>query len=216
MEVLQDEIIPRNSGASFIVYKGQRIRISTETSIDLVIFNFDNLYERFDQARTKVNQLKVYLSNGDVLYSRFNNIMMTIVEDTYKGRHDLQFGMCSRFAFNARWLRREDPQWKDWFKMWGVSRREDLPDHGCYENIMSGLQNYPILPMDIPSPFNLFTHMEIDTEGRLLDRRHRDRPEPGRPAHIDFRAEMNCLVGISACPESNNRGKPAQVQIFND
>ena len=86
--------------------------------------------------------------------------------------------------------------------------------HGCYENIMNALQNYPILPVDIPSPLNLFQHMEIAPDGRMIDRRHRDRPEPGKPAQVDFRAEMDCLVALSACPESDGKGKPQRVQIF--
>ncbi len=37
------------------------------------------------------------------------------------------------------------------------------------------------------------------------------RPKPG--THIDFRAEMDCLVGISACPEGG-RGKDLKVIIY--
>ena len=74
MVVIQDEIIPHNSGRSFIVKKGQRIRVIGETTCDFVVFNYDNLWERFDQARTKANQVQVYLTTGDVLYSKINNI----------------------------------------------------------------------------------------------------------------------------------------------
>ena len=66
MTVIEDVVIPRNSGRSFIVRKGQLIRVIGETTCDLVVFNNDNLYERFDQARTKVNhqnQLEVEYLN---------------------------------------------------------------------------------------------------------------------------------------------------------
>ena len=33
-----------------------------------------------------------------------------------------------------------------------MTSREDLPLWGCYENIMTALQNYPIMPLDIPAP----------------------------------------------------------------
>jgi len=214
MAVIEDVIVPKNTGKSFIVKKGQRIRVITESTVDFVVFNLDNLSERFDQARTKANQGKVYISTGDVLYSKLNHIMMTIVEDTYKGRHDLQYGMCSKYSRDEQWRRREIPEIKAWFKEWNITKREDLPDHGCYENITSGLQNYPILPLDIPSPLNLLQHMEIDAEGRMIERRHRDRPEPGKPAHVDLRAEMNCLVSLSACPEPSMAGKAVRIQVF--
>jgi len=37
------------------------------------------------------------------------------------------------------------------------------------------------------------------------------RPKPG--THMDLRAEMDCLVGISACPEGG-RGKDLKVVIW--
>jgi len=36
---------------------------------------------------------------------------------------------------------------------------------------------------------------------------------PKQEAYVDFRAEMDCLVGVSACPESG-RGKEIRVEIF--
>ena len=85
MAVIEDVVIPPNSGRSFIVKRGQLIRVIGETTCDLVVFNNDYLYERFDRARTKVNHQKVYITTGDALYSKFNNVMMTIV-DWHKAR----------------------------------------------------------------------------------------------------------------------------------
>src|SRR4026207_436748 len=100
MAVLISEVVPKNSGAAFEVKKGQRVRIAGKSIVDFVAFNSRDLAERFDQARTKSNQVKIFISKGDVLYSKRNNPMMTIVEDTFtEGRHDLQKGMCSRKRF---------------------------------------------------------------------------------------------------------------------
>ena len=79
MAIIEDVLMPRNSGKSFIVKKGQRIRVNAGSIVDFVVFNLDNLRERFDQARTKANQRKIYVSVGDVLYSKSNNVMMTII-----------------------------------------------------------------------------------------------------------------------------------------
>jgi len=128
---IEDVVMPRNSGASFIVKRGQRIRVSAESIVDFVVFNNDNLRERFDQGRTKANQRKIFISTGDVLYSKFNNIMMTIVADTYKGRHDLQYGLCSKSTYDLWWQLANTETWKTVFEELGIKSREDLPDHGC-------------------------------------------------------------------------------------
>ncbi len=218
MKIIVDRIVPKNTGKSFVVNKGQKIRVTAESIVDFVVFNLDNLKERFDQARTKANQGKVFITTGDVLYSKLNHILMTIVGDTYKGKHDLQYGMCSRGAYDQFWGRRYTEAWKDFFKKWGIYTREDLPGHGCWENLIDGLKEYPIAPEDIPSPFNLFQSMDIDPDGKLIWSLDRDRPATGQPAHVELRAEMNCLVGVSACPELGKAGraKDVKVQIFQD
>ena len=97
MAILRSGVVPKNSGAAVEVTQGQRLRIAGRSIVDFVAFNLHDLTERFDQARTKTNQVKIFISTGDVLYSKRNNPMLTIVEDTFKeGRHDLQNGMCSR------------------------------------------------------------------------------------------------------------------------
>ncbi len=68
-------------GAAFELLAGQRIRIFGKQTVDFVAFNLHNLSERFDQARSRTNQLKIFLSVGDVLFSKDNNAMLTIMAD---------------------------------------------------------------------------------------------------------------------------------------
>ena len=103
MQALHDVTVRVNSGTAWEMKKGQRARITFQSIVDFVVFNRDNLTERFDQARTKANQGKIYLSTGDRLISKSNVTMMTIVEDTFKGTHDLQYGMCSECSYTSRW-----------------------------------------------------------------------------------------------------------------
>ena len=202
--------VPKNSGRAFVVKKGQRIRVAGKSIVDFVAFNLHDLTERFDQARTKTNQAKVFVSTGDQLISKLNNPMLTIVEDTFaEGRHDLQKGMCSRKRFE---LVAEGRARRDFTG--GVDpnpkRPEDIPDHGCFENLSEAVREWEIAPVDIPSPFNIFQTMRIHPEtGAMLDTFIRPKEE----AHIDFRAEMDCLVAASACPESW-RGQAIRVEIL--
>ena len=212
MAILQCVVVPRNSGAALELKRGQRLRIAGKSIVDFVAFNLHDLNERFDQARTKTNQVKIFITTGDILYSKRNNPMLTIVEDTFKeGRHDLQKGMCSRKRFEM--------------VAQGASKRvfaegvdinpkvlAEIPDHGCWENLSAAVKPWNISPDDVPSPFNIFQCMRIDPEtGVMYDTLIRPKDE----AYVDFRAEMDCLVAVSACPESG-RGQAIRVEIFAD
>ena len=217
MKVLEDVVIPRNTGKSFIVKKRQRMRIWAESIVDFACFNLHNLRERFDQSRTKTNQRKIYISTGDALYSKLNNIMMTIVEDTYQGKHDMQFGTCSTSSYDEWWrVHNEIGLFKKDFEEMGAKSRADLPDHGCWENFQQGLEGYGIAREDLPSPFNIFQGVEVDPDGKLLRMVDKYRPEPGNPDHIDLVAELDLLTVVSACPEASKKGKEVRVQIFED
>ncbi len=167
MTIISEAVIKSNTGKTFPVKKGQVIRVIGESTADFVVFNLRNVKERFDQARTKVDQGKIYVTTGDLLISKFNNVMMTIVADTYRGTHDMEKGMCSTSFYKKK--------------------------------------------EDVPSPLNIFQTMVINAKTGSM-RYAMIRPRPGGDM-IDLRAEMDCLVGISACPEGG-RGKDLRVAIY--
>ncbi len=134
--------------------------------------------------------------------------MLTIVEDTFEGKHDLQKGMCSRsvheLAFRTGRMRESYLRDISW---------DELPDHGCWENLSEALAPYGVPREDIPSPLNIFQHMAIDAvTGHLTNSRLR--PAHGDGAHVTFRAEMDCLVGLSACPDLKIGGREVLVSVF--
>ena len=212
MPVVESKVVAKNSGAAFEVKKGQRLRIAGKSIVDFVAFNLQDLNERFDQARTKTNQVKIFISTGDVLYSKRNNPMMTIVEDTFKqGRHDLQKGMCSRKRFEMVAQGKSKRVFAEGVDI-NPKAPQEIPDHGCFENLSNALKDWKIAPEDIPSPFNIFQCMRIDPDtGIMYDTMIRPKAE----AHVDFRAEMDCLVAASACPESG-RGQAVRVEIYDE
>ena len=208
--VIEGVTVPKNSGRAFTVMKGQCIRVAGRSVVDFVAFNLHDLTERFDQARTKTNQAKLFISTGDQLLSKLNSPLLTIVADTFhEGRHDLQKGMCSRKRFELvaaglaqrNFIEGVDPN---------PRKPEDIPTHGCYENLSEAVVPWDIAPVDIPSPFNIFQTMRFDPDtGAIFDTFVRPKEE----ARVDFRAEMDCLVAVSACPESG-RGQAIRVEIF--
>ncbi|HTV35218.1 MAG TPA: urea carboxylase-associated family protein [Xanthobacteraceae bacterium] len=190
--VLWERQLPRNTGFAFDVKAGQSVRITSQTIIDFVCFNRDNLRERFDQARTKANQRKIFISTGDQLISKLNNTMMTILADTFEGHHDLEEGMCSR-------KRHELAAAKGiWEKTYGRPVSE-MPPRGCTENLGGVLAPYGIAIEDVPSPFNIFQHMIINPDTGELAHSHLRPKPPG--AYVTLRAEMDLLAALSTCPD---------------
>jgi len=192
--VLWERDVPRNSGFAFELKKNDLVRVTGVVVVDFVVFNLHNVRERFDQARTKSNHSKIFLTAGDSLYSKLNNELMKIEEDTFtRGRHDLQYGGCS----HRRWLVAAERGELD--KLYGRPvKLEDLPDHGCWENLSAAVRPYGIEPEDVPSPFNIFQDMKIDGEtGKMTH-------SPVRATNgerITLRAAMDVLVALSACPD---------------
>ena len=212
MAILTSEVVPKNSGAAFEVRKRQRLRVAGRSIVDFVAFNLHDLNERFDQARTKTNQVKIFISTGDVLYSKRNNPMLTIVADTFKeGRHDLQKGMCSRKRFEMVAQGTAKRIFAEGVDI-NPKKSAEIPDHGCWENLSAAVKPWEISLDDIPSPFNIFQCMRIDPDtGIMYDTMIRPKDE----AHVDFRAEMDCLVAVSACPESG-RGQAIRVEVYDE
>ena len=207
MNILEDVTLPGREGGAWVVRKEQHIRvIDVEGGPigDFVCFNANDLTERFSQARTRTNHGKFLLSEGDHLYSRENNPMLTIVEDTY-GIHDLQYGMCSAWVYEN--FRSDD--------YCGFAEDEltlggplGMPTFGCYEVLQRALGGWPIEPSDIPDPINLFQTVDYNVDkGTFALVEGRSRPGD----YIDFVARLDTLCALSACP---SMGRALRVQVY--
>lgn len=208
MKIIIDDFVPANTGWGHSMKKGQILRIKAKTIVDFACINLHNLNERFDQARTKVYNMKIWISTGDQLFSKLNNPMMTIVEDQFSGcgYHDLQYGTCS----GPRYARAKE---EGRLNQYHHGDDIPIPDHGCWENLIDGFSEWKISPELIPSPLNLFQHVEIDVEsGKINHSPNR----PSDPIYVDFQAEMDLAVAASACPDlaAPEFGQPIQATIY--
>lgn len=210
MKMISETLVPGRTGGAWLVRKGQRLRvIDAEGGAigDFVCFNADRLSERFSQARTKANQGKLLMTKGDHLYTRDNNVLLTIIEDTY-GTHDLQYGMCSAWVF--RNFNDKDYKGFSASKM-QVGGPMGVPEFGCYEVLQKALKDYPIAPENIPEPFNLFQTLEFKEDKAksfsIVDGRSK------QGDYIEFLAQMDTLTGLSACP---SMGRPFRVQVLGE
>jgi uncharacterized protein len=206
MKVMTQTDLPGRAGGAWIVRAGQHIRVVDVEGGglgDFVCFNANHLKERFSQARTKANQGKLLITKGDHLYTRDNNVLLTIVEDTY-GIHDLQYGMCSAWVYGNF----KDKAYHGFSKTkHAVGGPMGVPPFGCYEVLQKALRQYPIAPEDIPEPLNLFQTLEYkpDMTFKLVD----GRSKPGD--YIEFEAKLDTLCALSACP---SMGRPLRVELL--
>ena len=188
-------IEPR-SGVAFTLASGQRLTVidpQGEQVADLLAFNRAEPAEVISSGRTLDYASRIYLTTGDPLYSNRSNVMLRIVADTV-GRHDFLLTPCSADTFR-------------------IIYGDEHPHRGCFGNLATTLAPYGIGPDAIPIAFNCFMTVPIDgTTGALTVA-----PPLSRAGdHIVFEAEMDLIVGLTACSalQSNNGSfKPIHYRI---
>jgi len=204
-----EKVMPPKTGLAVIVKTGQHLRVidlEGKQVVDMAVFNEHNLREklstsysrtRYPPARGGEYIPRDRLTEGDTLMSSICRPMMTILKETpeIKGMHDVHNRMCNRYLYESH----------------GVSQ------DGCHEIISKAIAPYGLLPEDIPDTMDLFMNYYHDCAARrwVIG-------EPvSRPGdYIEFRAEMDCLVGLSNCPEdvltpcNGGRCTPVKVEIY--
>lgn len=176
---MTETIIAPKSAIALSVRKGQILRVCDLDGAqvaDLVCFAAIDYKERFSQAKSRIQNWKVRIGVGDVLVSNRNNVMFAIVEDRV-GVHDILFCPCHSYVY------------ENMFKVG--------PRNGCQENLAAALVPYGLTIDDVPDPFNMFMNTAIDDQNKLIVRKAPS--EAGD--YIELRAEMDCLVAISACAD---------------
>ena len=185
------------TGTSFSLDRGQVLRVidpEGEQVSDLVAFAQADKSEWLSSGRSIDYNNTVYLTTGHLLYSNRSNPMFTILEDRV-GRHDFLLTPCSPETFEILYKGHEGYH------------------PSCLENLTKNLERFGILVDDIPTTFNVFMNVDILPSGELKI----DPPlsEPGD--FLDLRAEMDLIVGVTACSaemSNNYRFKPIEVEVY--
>ncbi len=89
---------------------------------------------------------------------------------------------------------------------------DDRPN--CHDNLVKALGPYGVTEYDLPlDTFNVFMVGHVDAENRYSF----SPPIADKGDHIAFRAEMDLVVGISACPDDSEINdyapKPLAIEI---
>ena len=184
------------TGIGLTIKKGQLLKIidpQGEQVSDLTAFALEDKAEWLSSGRTIDYANTIYLTTGNLLYSNRSRPMFTIIEDMV-GRHDFLLTPCSPETFQIIY-----------------DNHEYHPS--CFENLHTNLAEFGITPDMIPTTLNVFMNVIVQPNGELkID------PPPSKAGdYIVFRAEMDLIVGITACSAemSNNYSfKPIDVEIY--
>lgn len=188
--------IPPQSGRSFRIKRGQTLRVIDplgEQVSDLFAFDEHDLDCRLSSGRSLDYASRIYLTTNDILYANNSKPMFTIVDDTV-GLHDFLLSPCSQ-------------------EMFEILYKHKGPHPSCLENLFLCLSEYGVSEADISTTFNIFMNVHIDAQGKLTV----GAPLSKAGDHIDLRAEMDMLCGLTACSaegSNNGRFKPIDFMIL--
>ncbi|MBJ3783736.1 DUF1989 domain-containing protein [Devosia sediminis] len=191
------EISPR-SGVAFLLDAGQELTVIDPRGgqvADLLAISRSDIREKISSGRTLDYAEKIYLTTGNKLYSNRSNVMLEIVADTV-GRHDFLLTPCSEATFR-------------------LCYDNEPPHQGCHGNLAYALAPFGVADDDIPVAFNCFMNVPVDgvTGGFSVQP-----PLSKAGDSIRFRAEMDLIIGLTACsaPASNGGSfKPIHYRIEN-
>jgi uncharacterized protein YcgI (DUF1989 family) len=188
--------IAPQTGIALNVRAGEHLRITDpegEQVADVFAFNSDDFDEWLSSGRSLDYAGSLYLTTGHQLYSNRSRPMLTIVDDTV-GRHDFLLTPCSAEMFRI---------------LYGTEEAHP----SCFDNLSRALSRYGVPPDRIATTFNVFMNVDVASDGRI-----RVLPPRSKAGdHLTFRAEIDLLVGITACSaEQSNNGtfKPIDVEVF--
>ncbi len=172
--------IPARRGRAARLNKGQSIKIINthgQQVVDTWAFNADDLSEFMSMEHPRVFLERIFPRAGDPLVTNRRRAIVHFAEDTSPGIHDTLMAACDDYRY-------------------GLLNCTEYHDN-CTDNLFAAMRQLGLAAPECPSPLNLFMNIPVDEEGRT---------EFGEPLskpgdYVVLRAEMDCIVAMSACPQ---------------
>jgi uncharacterized protein YcgI (DUF1989 family) len=137
---------------------------------------------------------RIVFEPGDALITNRYRPILTILADTSPGGHDTLIAACSDGMY--------------------VHAGRPSGHRNCTDNLRSALAGHGLALPFTPSPWNLFM-LAVVTDGKAIDYR---RPVSRPGDAVTVRAEMDCILAVSACPDdvyptNGGDGTPREVLL---
>jgi uncharacterized protein YcgI (DUF1989 family) len=194
---LVDEfIIPENTGKGFVVKRGQVARfliIEGPQIADIDFFNANDYSEHL-WANQTMNREGNWLTTFSRLWSNMPHFrpLVTIIEDTLRTRpgdgrffhHHISGAHCNPYS----WLL--------------ATGRWDHPN--CYDNLASAIGPFGLGPESVHDNLNLFQKTAKHIDGANIT----EGSDAVVGDFVEFYAEMDILVAVSLCPQGSAKTLP--------
>jgi hypothetical protein len=191
-------VLKAAQGRAVALPRGRHLRVVNTAGtqvVDTWAFAASGVGEYLSLEHCREVLQTLYYAVGESLVTNAQRPILTIVADTTPGMHDTLIAAC-----NAR--------------MYELAGRG--PDHAnCSDNLRRVLAGEGLEIGHVPQPWNLFMNAPV-RDGRCIEF-VRPTCEPGD--YVDLRAEMDCLVVLSACqddvyPTNGGDGTPRDVDLL--
>ncbi len=194
--------VPGYAGAAARVESGDLFRVIDVEGCqiaDLFVLAAGNLMEMFSPSFTRQNIFKLVPKPGDALYSNHNRHMLTFVNDTSPGRHDMAFAPCNRIFFERLDAGASHPN--------------------CQDNFFAAMSKIGMECATHPEPFNLYQNTVPGESGDYILGQTLTKPGD----YVEFRAEMDIIVVVTACSVDlpydgieaiGGKSTPLRIEVF--
>ena len=172
--------VPARHGRAVHVKKGQSIKIINTHGLqvcDTWAFKADDLSEFMSMEHARAFIDKIIPQAGDPLVSNRRRAIMTLVEDTSPGVHDTLIAACDAYRYQNL----------------GVVDYHD----NCADNMRLALKAIGLRAREVPQPLNLWMNIPVGQDNGIQWLP----PVSKAGDHVVLRAEMDCVVVMSACPQ---------------
>ncbi|WP_410015585.1 DUF1989 domain-containing protein [Sodalis sp. C49] len=177
-----ERLIPARHGKAIRLAAGEAVQLinlhGTQVA-DCWAYNARDVGEYMCMEATRVWNQRLNPVVGDSFITNQRHPILTLVADTSPGVHDTFMAACD--------ARR--------YELLGCTE----PHRNCHDNLHQGLAELGVaLPHGNLASFNVFMNIRVQPDGITLS----TLPTVTRPGdYIILRAEMDCYVAFSACPQ---------------
>ena len=172
--------IPARKGKAARLRKGQTVKVINtrgQQVVDTWAFNAGDLREFMSMEHSRVSIGGIIPKVGSIFVTNKRRPILTVVVDTSGGIHDTLIAACDRYRYEGL----------------GCTGYHD----NCTDNLAAALAELGLTPPEVPSPLNLFMNIPV-IDGNVIE----FRPPVSTPgSYVALRAEMDCVVVFSACPQ---------------
>jgi uncharacterized protein YcgI (DUF1989 family) len=172
--------IPARRGKAARLARGQSVKIVNtfgQQVVDTWAFNAASLGEFMSMEHTRIAINRIIPAVCDTLVTNRRRPILTLVEDNSGGIHDTLVAACDRWRY----------------ELLGCVGYHD----NCTDNLAAALAELGLEPPEVPAPLNLFMNIPVIDGNRI-----EVRPPVSTPgSYVILRAEMDCVVVVSACPQ---------------